>query len=111
MTDQLAPTLEATLRRLLGTQVPFKVQLAARIEHVSAAFADDYDSHQLSARSIVALIDFLEATPPSGFPDLTLTPTGDCYAEWHGSQDRKGGGIGVGVRRQRTADWASPFQA
>jgi hypothetical protein len=89
MTDHLAPSLEAALRRLQGTQIPFKAQLAARIEHLSAAFADDYDGHHLSTRSIAGLIDFLEAAPLSGYPDLTLTPAGDCYAEWQEPQGRK----------------------
>ena len=86
---KMSTSLEAALRRLQGTQLPFKARLAARIEHLAAAFADDYDGLTLSARSIAGLIDFLEAAPPSGYPDLTMTPAGDCYAEWHGSQGRK----------------------
>ncbi len=81
-------SLEAVIRRLQSSQLPFNVRLAARIEHLAAAFADDYGGH-LSVRSLAGLIDFLEAAPPSGYPDLTMTPAGDCYAEWHGLQGRK----------------------
>lgn len=85
----MSKSIEAVLLRLAGTHLPFKARLAARIEHLATAFADDYDGQALSARSIDGLIDFLEATPPSDYPDLTVTPAGDCYAEWRGSQGRK----------------------
>jgi hypothetical protein len=75
--------------RLLATQLPFKVRLADRIANLAATFSDDYDCRPLSARSAAGLMDFLEAAPLSGYPDLTLTPAGDCYAEWRGPQGRK----------------------
>jgi hypothetical protein len=89
MTDQTAPQLDAALRRLGTAQLPFSARLADRIKHLAGAFAGDYDGRQLSVRSVAGLLDFLESTPPSDYPDLTLTPAGDCYAEWHGSQGHK----------------------
>ena len=71
-----------SLARLLASALPFKARLAARIESLQVSFAEDYEGRQLSPSSLDGLIDFLEASPPSGYPDLTLTPAGDCYAEW-----------------------------
>lgn len=89
MTDTQSPLLDSVLNRLHGTQLPFNARLAERIKHLSVAFAEDYDGRQMSAHSIVGFIDFLESAPPSGYPNLTLTPAGDCNAEWHGSHGRK----------------------
>ena len=89
MTDMEAPDLTTVLSRLLATQLPFKARLADRIANLAALFSDHYDGRQMSARSASGLIDFLEAAAPSGYPDLTLTPAGDCYAEWRGPQGRK----------------------
>src|SRR6266850_1793155 len=89
MIDMTTPDVATVLSRLLATQLPFKARLADRIATLATAFSDNYDGRQLSARSAAGLIDFLEAAPPSGYPDLTLTPAGDCYAEWRGPQGRK----------------------
>jgi hypothetical protein len=89
MPDPTARYLDATLRRLDTARPPYHARLSERIKHLAVAFADDYDGGQLSARSMEGLIDFLESTPPSGYPGLTLTPAGDCYAEWRGLQGRK----------------------
>ena len=89
MTDMETPDMTTVLSRLLATPLPFKARLADRIANLAAVFPDDYDGRQLSARSASGLVDFLEAGPPSGYPDLTLTPAGDCYAEWRGPQGRK----------------------
>jgi hypothetical protein len=83
-----SPDLNRTLMRLRASLLPFKIRLAARIEALQVSFAEDYDGRQPSPRSFDGLIDFLEASPPSGYPDLTLTPSGDCYAEWRGSHGK-----------------------
>ena len=76
------------LARLQASALPFKARLAARIESLQGSFAEDYEGRQLSPSSLDGLIDFLEASPPSGYPDLTLTPAGDCYAEWRTSHSK-----------------------
>lgn len=87
---QTQPTdLDVLVRRLQATALTYKSRLADRIVHLSAAFAEDYDGRTLSARSLAGLIDFLESSPSTGYPDLTATPTGDAYAEWHGPQGRR----------------------
>ena len=80
--------LDAVIHRLQATALHYKGRLAERITQLSAAFADDYDGRVLSALSLAGLIDFLESSPSSGYPDLTATPAGDAYAEWHGRQGR-----------------------
>ena len=89
MTEPKTPGLAPVLTRLQATQLPYRDRLAQRIEHLAGAFSDDYEGRPLSVRSMAGLIDFLQTVPPSGYPDLTLTPDGDCYAEWRGSQGRK----------------------
>src|ERR1700751_1261720 len=89
MTESTTPDLAELMSRLLATQLPFKNKLMDRIARLVSAFSEDYDSRQLSIRSVAGLIDFLEAAPRSGYPDLTLTPACDCYAEWRGSEGRK----------------------
>jgi hypothetical protein len=74
-----------TLARLRASDLPFNMKLAERIDSLIVAFAEDYNGRQPSSRSINVLIDFLEASPPSRYPDVTLTPAGDCYAEWRSS--------------------------
>jgi hypothetical protein len=74
--------LSRTLARLRNSELSFKARLAERIDTLVVAFEEDYEGHQPSARSIDGLIDFLAASPPSQYPDLTFTPAGDCYAEW-----------------------------
>ena len=81
--------LAAVMMRLQTSQLPFQARLADRIAQLAVAFADDYDGRQLSIRSVSGLIDFLEAVLPSGHTDVTVTPEGDCYAEWRGAQGRK----------------------
>ena len=82
------PHLDALVQKLDATALPYKDRLVARIGHLSAAFAEDYDGRLLSAHSLTGLIEFLESSPSSGYPDLTATPAGDAYAEWHGPQGR-----------------------
>jgi hypothetical protein len=82
MSEHNFPDIHIVLRRLRVSRLPFNLRLVARIEDLAAAFADDYEGRQISARSLAGLIDYLEASPLVGYPDLTLTPTGDCYAEW-----------------------------
>ena len=89
MTEFKTPGLAPILSRLHATLLPYGSRLAVRIEHLAAAFAEDYDDRPISARSISGLIDFLETVPPSSYPDLTMTPGGDCYAEWRGSNGHK----------------------
>ena len=89
MTESAKPDLAELMSRLLATQLPFKNRLMDRIAQLVSTFSEDYDGLQLSTRSVAGLIDFLEAAPRSGYPDLTLTPAGDCYAEWRGSEGRK----------------------
>jgi hypothetical protein len=89
MTDSTTPDLVAVMSRLHATHLPFKTKLADRLANLATLFSDDYDGRELSTRSVTGLIDFLEASPQSGYPDLTLTPAGDCYAEWRGPQGRK----------------------
>lgn len=87
MTDQ-TNDLNRSLVRLRSSALPFKMRLAERIEALDMAFAEDYDGRHPSSKSVDGLLDFLEASPPSGYPDLTLTPAGDCYAEWRGSRGK-----------------------
>ena len=87
MTDT-SPDLNRTLARLRASTLSFKVRLAERVEALQVSFADDYDGRQPSPQSLKGLIDFLESSPPSGYPDLTLTPAGDCYAEWRSSHGK-----------------------
>ena len=82
------PHLDALVQKLHATALPYKGRLAERIGQLSSAFADDYDGRLLSAQSLAGLIDFLQSSPTSGYPDLTATPAGDAYAEWHGPQGR-----------------------
>jgi hypothetical protein len=82
MTSIRTADIDIVLQRLRASRLLFNLRLVARIEHLAAAFADDYEGRQISAGSLSALIDYLEASPLVGYPDLTPTPTGDCYAEW-----------------------------
>lgn len=84
-----SPDILSLLQRLRASRLPFNLQLVARIEDLAAAFADDYEGRQISAGSLSGLIDYLEASPLVGKPDLTLTPSGDCYAEWRHPQAGK----------------------
>ena len=78
--------LETLIDRLQTTGIAIKSRLADRIGALSAAYADDYEARNLSVRSLSCLIDFLEASPSSNYPDITATPAGDIYAEWRGPQ-------------------------
>ena len=103
MTAMCTPDIHSVLQRLRASRLPFNLRLVARIEDLAAAFADDYEGRQISARSLAGLIDYLEALPLVGYPDLTLTPTGDCYAEYRDPQAGKiaiefSGSDAVGVR-------------
>ena len=105
MTAMCTPDIHSVLQRLRASRLPFNLQLVARIEDLAAAFADDYEGRQISTPSLARLIDYVEASPSLGYPDLTLTPTGDCYAEWRDPQAGKiaiefsgSGGGAVGVR-------------
>lgn len=82
-------TLDAALSRLKAGPIPYRDRLAARIQALHAAFLEDYAGAAVSARSLLGLIDFLEASRPAGYPDLTMTPSGDFYAEWRGAEDRR----------------------
>ena len=75
--------LDFLLRGLQATALTYKSRLADRIVQLSAVFAEDYDGRTLSARSLAGLIDFLESSPSAGYPDLTLTPTGDIRSGLH----------------------------
>ena len=87
---QTNPTdLDALIHRLQTTAIAYKDRLAERIVRLSAAFAEDYDGRTLSTRSLAGMVDFLESSPSSSYPDLTATPAGDAYAEWHGPQGRR----------------------
>ena len=85
----MPPHLDILIRRLQSTSIAYQTRLAERIIKLSTAFAEDYDGHTLSAQSLAGLVDFLEASPASGYPDLTATPAGDVYAEWHGPEGRR----------------------
>ena len=80
--------LEPVFDRLQMSSIACKGRLADRIEKLSAAFAADYEGCMLSVRALIGLVDFLEAAPATPYPDLTVTPAGDCYAEWRGPQGR-----------------------
>ena len=77
-------TLEHVLSRLRASSIACKGRLEERIVKLTAAFAEDYDDGALSACAFSGLVDFLEACPSSGYPDVTATPAGDVYAEWRG---------------------------
>jgi len=85
----MPPHLDTLIRRLQATSIAYQTRLAERIIKLSTAFAEDYEGHTLSAQSLAGLVDFLEASPASGYPDLTATPAGDVYAEWHGPEGRR----------------------
>jgi hypothetical protein len=80
--------LQALIHRLQATGITYKNRLSDRIIKLSAAFAEDYEGNTLSVRSLAGLVDFLESSPSSIYPDLTATPGGDVYAEWHGPEGR-----------------------
>ena len=80
--------LEPVFARLRASAIPYRERLIDRIAQLSEAFADDYDGRVLSAQSLSGLIDYLEAHPASGYPDLTATPAGDAYAEWRSAEGR-----------------------
>ena len=81
--------LTASLRRLESGAITDKARLAVRLAALSAAFAEDYDGQFLSTAAVDAFIDFLESAAPPGYPELTATPAGDLYAEWHGDNRRR----------------------
>ena len=90
MTDPEMPDdIEAVVRRAEGIQRPFAKELASRFVHLTIMFAEDYDAATPSARSMSELVDFLDSRPELPYPDVTLTPDGDCYAEWRGVPKRK----------------------
>ena len=66
MSEHNFPDIHSVLQRLRASRLPFNLQLVARIEVLAAAFADDYEGRQISARSLAGLIDYLEASPLLG---------------------------------------------
>jgi hypothetical protein len=88
-----APILGVGVKRLEQGRLPFGARLAQRLGVLSAAFAEDYEGGTVSARATNELINFLEAMhlPEGkgffGYPDLTVAPTGDLYAEWRYADD------------------------
>lgn len=82
MTTARPLSIDMVLDRLRNSRLPFNTRLAARIDDLVRAFADDYEGRSVSTGSVAALVDHLEASPLLSYPDLTLTPSGDCYAEW-----------------------------
>ena len=89
MTAARQLSIELVLDRLRNSRLPFKARLAAQIYVLVRAFADDYEGRSVPASSVAALIDHLETSPLPSYPDLTLTPSGDCYAEWQDPHRRK----------------------
>jgi hypothetical protein len=80
--------LHTLIDRLLATDITYKNRLSERIIKLSEAFAEDYEGRILSVRSLAGLVDFLELSLSSSYPDLTATPAGDVYAEWRGPEGR-----------------------
>lgn len=91
MTDTTSadPEMNRARQRLAASRHAWNDRLSRRIVQLCEAFADDYPGQALSARSVHALIDFLELLPSSPeYPDVTATPAGDLYAEWRRSDGR-----------------------
>jgi hypothetical protein len=82
-----AQSFDASVKRLEQSRLPFGTRLARRLVVLGAAFADDYESATISPRAATELVNFLEhtnlveGTGIFGYPDLTVTPVGDLYAE------------------------------
>jgi hypothetical protein len=89
MSELNSPDIHIVLQRLRASRLPFNLRLVARIEDLAVAFADDYDGRHLSARSLSGLIDYLEASPLVGYPDLTLAPTGGLLCRMASSSGRQ----------------------
>jgi hypothetical protein len=81
-------TLNAGMQLLVNSQLEFKSRLAQRLAHLAECFADDYDGQDISDRAVLLLIEFLIEGQNFRYPDLTVTPGGNIYAEWRGPGDR-----------------------
>ncbi len=91
MTDMIDtdPEMGRALRRLAGSRHVWNERLSRRILQLCDVFAEDYPGRRLSSRSVHALIDFLELLSLSPeYPDVTVTPAGDLYAEWRRQDGR-----------------------
>ena len=77
-----SPALKERILRVQTSTFAFKEQLTKRLMFLVDAFADDYEGCQLSMSSMDAFLTFLELSSPPRYPDITLTPAGDVYAEW-----------------------------
>jgi hypothetical protein len=66
--------------------VPYRERLAARLEHLRGAAADD--GYALSPKSLQQLVRFLGNHPDLMYPDVVVTPAGNFRAEWWRSRRR-----------------------
>ena len=76
------------MQLLAGSRLEFKSQLAQRLAHLAECFAVDYDGQEISAGAVLSLIEFLIEGKNYRYPDITVTPVGNVYAEWRGPGDR-----------------------
>jgi hypothetical protein len=86
-------SFDASVKRLEQSRLPFGTRLAQRLVVLASAFAEDYENGTISTRAATELINFLEHSNLVegigifGYPDLTVTPVGDLYAEWRYADD------------------------
>jgi hypothetical protein len=60
--------------------VPYRERLAARLEHLLGAAADD--GYAISPKSLQNFVRFLGNHPDLKYPDVVVTPAGNFRAEW-----------------------------
>lgn len=96
--------LALALERLSASRHPWKDRLCKRIAELCLTFEEDYPGQTLSARSVSAFVEFLDLLPSTPqYPDVTVTPDGDIYAEWR--HTKKGQHITIELLDSGEARW------
>jgi hypothetical protein len=72
----------------LFSSLSYRDRLAARMEELLDAYVEENEGRTFSADSLRALINFLEGNPSFNYPVLTLTPSGNLYAQWKSGKDK-----------------------
>jgi hypothetical protein len=72
----------------LSSTLSYRDRFVARIKALLNAYAEENEGRAFSSDSLRALVNFLEENSGFNYPDLTLTPSGNMYAQWKSGKNK-----------------------
>lgn len=75
------------IRTLLNA--PYGIRLASRINDlIKELYKEEPDNPHLSVESLRRFVSFIQNNPNLKYPEITITPSGDIFAQWRASKNR-----------------------